>query len=180
MAIAIHNNLNKPENCHYYKEAEIEQLKLDRIKQRKEVFEKTNEKIQQMIASLESYQERFESLVGVIDSSSKITVKFDEITSAINDISDQTNLLALNACIEAARAGEAGKGFAVVAEEVGKLAAKAQEESSKIRPYTEEINKSFEHILSTTQTISAEFRNQCDIVREDMRIIGEANNVDDA
>jgi methyl-accepting chemotaxis protein len=54
-------------------------------------------------------------------------------SSVIDGVARQTKLLALNAAIEAARAGEHGRGFAVVAGEVGRLAAKTEQQTGQIR-----------------------------------------------
>ncbi len=72
---------------------------------------KSNEKVQEMVKSMNEISEAAKKIQGIID--------------AINEIASQTNLLALNASIEAARAGEAGKGFAVVADQVSVLAAQS-------------------------------------------------------
>jgi iron only hydrogenase large subunit-like protein len=175
MAIAIHNGLNKPENCHHFNAAALEEARQDRAEQRKAAFLETKAKIDRLLTTLTTYQDRFDILITSIENASKITSKFTSITTAINDISDQTNLLALNACIEAARAGDAGKGFAVVAEEVGKLAAKTQEESSKINPYAQEIYTSFVKILNETKNISEEFKKECSITASDMEEIKKKN-----
>jgi iron only hydrogenase large subunit-like protein len=180
MAIAIHNTLNKPENCHHYNAAQLVEARHDRLKQRKEVFAETKEKIDRLLSTLSEYQGRFEVLLSSIEQASRITSKFSDITLAINDISEQTNLLALNACIEAARAGESGKGFAVVAQEVGKLASKTQEESSKIDPYAQEIFAGFNIILKETKKIAKDFRQECDYTKSDMEEIKRKNELQES
>lgn len=74
---------------------------------------KSNEKVQEMVASMNEISEASKKIQTIID--------------AINGIAAQTNLLALNASIEAARAGEAGKGFAVVADQVSVLASQSSD-----------------------------------------------------
>jgi methyl-accepting chemotaxis protein len=75
----------------------------------------------------------------------------------ISGISSQTNLLALNAAIEAARAGEQGKGFAVVANEVKNLAedsrAAAEEIAKLIASIQEETSKAVESMNSGKENV---------------------------
>jgi iron only hydrogenase large subunit-like protein len=160
MATAIHNGLNRPENCHYYKESELHTLQESRIEEEKKIAQQTHDRIsvatERMLAAIVSKESEFMGLSSDVKRSAEVTDRFDEVLVAITEISEQTNLLALNASIEAARAGEAGKGFAVVATEVRKLAERSREEAAKIKPYTQEVKKAFADIERKTENMVGE------------------------
>lgn len=110
MAIAIYNNLNKPENCHYYQQ---KLLQINTEKRKDAVTE-------------------FQKLIVEEFNSSKLLAKFEPIVKAIEGISFQTSMLSINASIEAAHAGDAGAGFDIVAKEVRELSSKSKDEANKI------------------------------------------------
>jgi methyl-accepting chemotaxis protein len=60
-------------------------------------------------------------------------------SAGIDDLSRRTSILAVNASIESARAGEHGQGFANVAAEVGTLASRAREATSRIAGIVKEL-----------------------------------------
>lgn len=60
-------------------------------------------------------------------------------SAAIDQLSRRTSILAVNASIESARAGEHGLGFANVAAEVGTLASRAREATSRIAVIVTEL-----------------------------------------
>lgn len=65
--------------------------------------------------------------------------RISSTSAAIDDLSRRTSILAVNASIESARAGEHGQGFANVAAEVGTLAARAREATSRIAAIVKEL-----------------------------------------
>ena len=80
----------------------------DLSRKSKEHAIKGNEKIEDMIKSIDGIKVSSDSISNVI--------------KVIENIASQTNILALNASVESARAGDAGKSFNIVAEEVRNLA----------------------------------------------------------
>lgn len=119
MAIAIYNELNKPENCHYYQQKLLE---INGEKRKEAVIE-------------------FQKLIVEEFNSAKLLARFEPIIKAIEGISFQTSLLSINASIEAAHAGDAGAGFDIVAKEVRELASKSKDETNKIYESLEDLQR---------------------------------------
>lgn len=119
MAIAIYNGLNKPQNCHYYQQKELE---INSDKRKDAVTE-------------------FQKLITDEFNSEKLLAKFEPIVKAIEGISFQTSILSINASIEAAHAGDAGAGFDIVAKEVRELASKSKDEATKIYESLSDLQK---------------------------------------
>ncbi|QDK42725.1 hypothetical protein DOM21_14950 [Bacteriovorax stolpii] len=127
----------------------------------KEVSIKGKESLGHLESSIKEIEKSIHVMNDEVAANNK---KFEDIISAITEISNKTNvineivfqtkLLSFNASVEAARAGEHGKGFAVVAEEVGNLAAMSGTASQEINAL---ISKSSERIsrivLESKQTI---------------------------
>jgi methyl-accepting chemotaxis protein len=115
------------------------------------------ERIDEMLAGLESVDENTNQLANIITVLEKQSDKITQFVKIINTISDQTNLLALNAAIEAARAGEHGKGFAVVANEVRKLAEESANSASTIISIVNEnvqnTRNAVEYIAKTREAV---------------------------
>ncbi len=153
MAIAICNGLNKPENCHHYKEMLIRQFN----ERNRDLAENVTKRLNELLELSKSQEQEYKNLTDEIRNVSGVTNEFKPIVRAITDIAFQTNLLALNASIEAAHAGEAGKGFAVVANEVKNLAENTQAEAKKIGPYADQIVQAFDTIVSKVNQTTEEF-----------------------
>jgi hypothetical protein len=181
MATAIFNGLNKPENCHHFKQTRLTEemehvgvLKIESEQRQADedvIATNVSTALAQMVAAnatiaqmskslLQTFNEQkeiFKELVADVAESSKATDLFKPIADSIGNIADKTNLLALNANIEAARAGEFGRSFAIVAGEVRRLAEVSRTESAKIMPFSKELCAVFQSIQEKAETALATF-----------------------
>lgn len=177
MATAIHNGLNKPENCQHFALNQARNAKtqvdeqMDEIMEMRALSSELTEKLMQQLGTLQENNKKLLELttrmsgttgeqqqdlaeVGKSLSNSTATLNnFDPIVHSITSVARQTGLLALNAAIEAARAGEAGKGFAVVAAEVKKLAELSQAEAEKITPYATHLQEDFSGVGKSIEKV---------------------------
>ena len=159
MAIAIFNNLNVPENCHYFLSSyltDIDNQKMTiatrQINSQIEIINKKTDNLTTMSNSLKVW---FKEVVNESnDNFANIIEEFVKLVESIKNVSKQTNIIALNAAIEAARAGQFGRGFAVVANEVRKLANSSSDEADKILPYLQNITQILNNI---TQKMNVTF-----------------------
>lgn len=101
--------------------------------------------------------EQMSELYNAMKEMSDLSKQIRSINDAISDIAFQTHILALNASIEAASAGEAGKGFSVVADEVGQLASKCGEASSRTTTLIENTVNAISNGLELAEKVSGSF-----------------------
>lgn len=169
MAVAIHNNLNRIENCHHYKGNVITEVALGLSSAITEMT-KFNDNIHRLMDDLSSMssllKKDFTELHSRVESDKKLLNEFDLIAETIANIAYKTDILAINAAIEAARAGEAGRGFNIVADEVKRLSVQSGDETEKIKPRLGQIETLFRDItqrlaeamphLERTQSMTSE------------------------
>ncbi len=160
MAVAIHNGLNRVDNCYHFKTNVISKL-AGNVVSASESLSQQSKKVKNHIIEMNSVngflEREFAALFSVVNANSNKLEEFDRIVQSITNIAKRTNILAINAAIEAGRAGEFGKGFSVVATEVKRLAEMSEGESEKIKPYLQEIATLFGDIKLKIDASSSKF-----------------------
>ncbi len=104
--------------------------------------------VESTINSIDTLAQQNERVTEVIASLNTKSERIGAVMDVIKGIAEQTNLLALNAAIEAARAGEQGRGFAVVADEVRSLASRTQESAGEIETMISELQSEMKHAVT--------------------------------
>jgi len=206
MAVAIHHGLNRPENCHHFKQrrmeaaaAEAERMlglvdldtELARINAAMAEIERD---AREALNMAEEAVATMGSASGAVDELARTSKSINQFTGSIRDIAQQTRFLALNATIESAHAGEAGVRFAVVAAEIKSLAfssSRAADEiigqvkdvtrnAKQLEGVVRELHRLTDTIHQTQETITlAVARQQMDSRRTSERILGMARSVAD-
>jgi len=175
MVKAIHNGLNKLDNCHYYQQSIIKRQKdtaqthIENITAESQelaaVAEQLDASNEMVVNRSEDTAKQAQDGLKYLEDIQKLTKEIvqeldvlDEMSSTISGISQQTNMLALNAGIEAAHV-ENSEGFSVIAQEVRHLSDKTDEEIKRIDPYVEafkekltKIDKEIEDVLDGIET----------------------------
>jgi len=154
MAVAIHNGLNRAENCHHYKQRRMEaaaaeaermlgQVDLDgelaRINAAMAEIEKDTRRA---LALAEEAVQTMGTASHSVEELARTSQSIAHFTGTIRDIASQTRLLALNASIESAHAGAAGVRFAVVASEIKSLARASGSAADDIVRQVEAVKRS--------------------------------------
>lgn len=142
--------------------------------------------VEELTASLESFQEANQFLHKTTDSLTQegaaiqgYTTSIESMASLIADVSRQTQLLGLNASIEAAHAGEAGKGFAVVASEIRKLSQHTSASVKQISDSLAAMTKAIDLIGTNIQSVSGIVNDEIDVVQSLNEAVQQVQGVGD-
>lgn len=134
MAGAIHNGLNRVENCVFY-------------------LGTVNREQERKAARLKEVVANFEAAVARITKAAESAEELNRVSDAIVRLSQQTHIVALNARIEAARAGEAGASFSVVSSAVRDLAGSIRKEAEMIEPCSKTLHEAFASVLQEVESL---------------------------
>ncbi|MBP1627566.1 MAG: methyl-accepting chemotaxis sensory transducer [Holophagaceae bacterium] len=174
MAVAIHNGLNRPENCHHFKQrrmeaaaAEAERMlglvdldaELARINAAMAGIEKDTRRALAMAEEAVTTMGTASTTVAELARTSRSITHF---TGTIREIAQQTRLLALNASIESAHAGQAGARFAVVASEIKALAQSSGKAADEIVEQVEAVHRNAGRI----ETVVNELRHLTETIHQ--------------
>jgi len=182
MAVAVHNGLNKAENCHHYNLHNLRSMRtkiVEAIDTIESQIALINKLVQDSARMVNVVDEDFTKISNVINNDFDVLQEFVKIVDTIKGVSQQTNILALNAAVEAARAGDYGKGFAVVAAEVKKLAESSGVEAIKILPHLEKMQDSISNITQGINHVSEEISKTNKLsyeAAEAIKLVTEATN----
>lgn len=156
MAVALHNRLNRRENCRLYKQRRAARAVEDGaqgVQRLGAQARSLSEEVQEISAAIAEVERRANDAIAGAEAGTTAASRAGTAVRAlaeagttiagfsktVQQIAAQTRLLALNANIEAARAGDAGLGFAVVAHEVKELARASGEAAIEIARRVQEI-----------------------------------------
>lgn len=179
MAIAIHNGLNKAENCHHYLMDTLHDIGASissSITEFDTAISTINHNINNLIKNNNEVNKDFKAIVESVNKDINFIGEFESIVNTIKSISKQTNLLSLNAAVEAARAGDAGKGFSVVAAEVKKLADGSAVEAVKILPHLKKMKSVIDNITSKINDAYQQFETNNKLITEVGQSINEVSD----
>jgi iron only hydrogenase large subunit-like protein len=136
MAVAIFNDLNRPENCHTYQEALIREGAVAK---------------QEM---LQHVMQDFTQVIEGVVTVSKDADDLDDMAKSIIKLSSQAQILALNAAIESSRAGAAGAAFGVVADAVKEMSDNVREQAVRIQPCSHKLHDAFQMVVREVENLS--------------------------